>query len=138
MCLLRLSNIRPIRGNAIRDISTYSRMKVSASKNSCDGKCCDSNGGNACFSPEASVWAVVSAIRRSEPEQEEERDQEREDAQRLGDGEAENQVAELALRRRRIANGGRQIVAENGAHADAGAAHSDAGNAGSNILCGGW
>src|SRR5580692_11604731 len=112
-------------------------MKVSASQNSCDGKCCHSNGGNACFSPEASVWAVVSAIRRSEPEQEEERDQEREDAQRLGDGEAENQVAELALRRRRIANGGRQIVAENGAHADAGAAHSDAGNAGSNILCGG-
>src|SRR5262249_56528282 len=112
-------------------------MKVSASQNSCDGKCCASNGGKACFSPGASVWAVVSAIRQSEPEQEEERDQEREDAQRLGDGEAENQVAELALRRRRIAQRGRQIIAENGAHADAGAAHSDAGDSGSNVLRGG-
>src|ERR1700751_231258 len=112
-------------------------MKVSASQNTCDGKCCDSNGGNACFSPGASVWAVVSAIRRSEPEQEEERDQEREDAQRLGDGEAENQVAELALRGRRIADRSRQIVAENGADADAGAAHSDAGDTRSNVLCGG-
>src|SRR6516164_11741398 len=112
-------------------------MKVSASQNSCDGKCCDSNGGNAWLSPGASKWAVVSAIRRAEPEQEEERDQEREDAQRLGDGEAENQVAELALRRRRIAQRSGQIVAENSAHADAGAAHSDAGDTGSNVLRGG-
>src|SRR6516225_891676 len=111
-------------------------MKVSASQNSCDGKCCASNGGKACFSPGASVWAVVSAIRQSEPEQEEARDQQREDAERLGDGEAENQVAELALRRRRIADRGHQIVAENGAHADAGAAHSDAGDTRSYVLCG--
>src|SRR6516164_4403111 len=105
-------------------------MKVSASQNSCDGKCCASNGGKACFSLCASVWAVVSAMRRSEPEQQEQRDQEREDAQRLGDGEAENQVGELALRRRRIAQRGRQIVTENDADARAGAAHADAGNAG--------
>src|SRR5215468_5727643 len=112
-------------------------MKVSASQNSCDGKCCASNGGKACFSPGASVWAVVSAIRQSEPEQEEERDQQREDAERLGDGEAENQVAELALRRRRIAQRRCEIVAKNDAHADAGAAHADTSNTGPDIFRGG-
>src|ERR1700675_4165580 len=112
-------------------------MKVSASQNSCDGKCCDSNGGNGRFAPGASVWAVVSAMRRSEPEQEQERDQEREDAERLGDGEAENQVAELALRGRRVPQRGRQVTAEDDTDAGTGAAHADAGNAGTNVFRGG-
>ena len=33
-----------------------------------------------------------------QPEQQQQRDQQREDAERFGDGEAENQVAELTLR----------------------------------------
>jgi len=38
-----------------------------------------------------------------EREQQQERDQQREDAERFGDGEAEDEVAELSLRGRRIA-----------------------------------
>jgi len=70
----------------------------------------------------------------SEPEQKQESDQQRENAERLGDGEAENQIAELALRGGRIAQSSRQVIAEDDADADAGAAHADTGNAGSNVF----
>ena len=43
------------------------------------------------------------------------------DAERLGDGEAEDQVAELALRGRRIADRRGEVIAEDDADADAGA-----------------
>jgi hypothetical protein len=66
--------------------------------------------------------------------QEQERDQQREDAERFGHGEPEDQVAELALRGGRIAQRGREILAEDDAHADAGATHADAGNAGTDVL----
>src|SRR6266853_3794120 len=81
-----------------------------------------------------------SALRASslEGEQQQERDQQREDAERLGDGEAEDQVAELTLRGGGIAQRGSEIVAEDGADADAGAAHADARNAGADILGGHW
>ena len=46
-----------------------------------------------------------------EGEQQQQRDQQREDAERLGDSKPENQVAELALRRGGIAQGGGEIVA---------------------------
>src|SRR6202035_2905283 len=52
------------------------------------------------------------------------------------DGEPENQVTELALRGRRITQRRRQVVAENDAHADTGAAHADASNAGADIFRG--
>src|SRR6266853_1116834 len=69
-----------------------------------------------------------------ESEQQQERDQQREDAERLGDGKAEDQVAELALRGRRIAQRGGEVIAEDGADADAGAAHADARNAGADVF----
>src|SRR6266852_5421196 len=65
----------------------------------------------------------------SEGEQEEQRDQEREDAERLGHREAEDQVAELALRGRRSAQRRGEILAEDDADADAGATHADTGDA---------
>ena len=47
----------------------------------------------------------------------------------------EDQVAELALRGRRVAKRGGQIVTEDDAHADASAAHADAGNARTDVFC---
>src|SRR5581483_1718669 len=126
-------------------------MNVIASQTSCEGKVCGSKGGNAplCPSDGCSVCAVVVAIARSacggsvppgllEGEQQQERDQQREDAERLSHGEPEDQVRELALRGRRIAHRGREIVSEDRAHADAGAAHADAGNARADVLCCYW
>ena len=49
----------------------------------------------------------------------------------------EDQVAELALRRGRIAQRRCQIIPEDDADADAGAAHPDAGNASPNVFRGG-
>src|ERR1700756_48023 len=104
-------------------------MNVSANQTSCDGKYSLWNGGNSVCPAWPLVLAVVSAmITRVGFEQQQERDQQREDAERLGDGDPEDQVAELALRGRRIAQRGGQIIAEDDAHADAGAAHADAGN----------
>src|SRR5258708_32267375 len=52
-------------------------------------------------------------------EQQQQRDQQRENAERFGHGEAEDQVAELALSGRRVTNGRGEVVAEDHAHADA-------------------
>src|SRR5665213_2262262 len=93
------------------------------SHTSCEAKVCDWNGGKAPWPPSAgcSVLALCagSAIARFalQREQQQQRDQQREDAERFGDGEPEDQVAELALRGRRIADGGGQIVAEDDADA---------------------
>src|SRR5215470_3634226 len=73
-----------------------------------------------------------------ESKQQQKCDQQREDAHRLGNGEAEDQVAELALRGGWIAQRGSKIMAEDGADADAGAAHADASNAGADIFGGHW
>src|SRR5579871_2553763 len=75
-------------------------------------------------------------VSSSDSEQEQKRDQQRKDAERLGNGKAENQIAELALRRRRVTQRGRQIIAENNSDADASTPHADAGDAGSNIFRG--
>src|SRR6202012_35124 len=72
----------------------------------------------------------------SEREQKQERDQQRENAERFGNGEAENQVAELALTGRRIAPRSGEVVAEDDAHACAGATHANAGNTSTNVLRG--
>src|SRR5947209_450241 len=73
-----------------------------------------------------------------EREQKQQRDQEREDAHRLGHREPEDQVAELALRGRRIAQRSGEIMAEDRADAYASAAHADAGNARANVFRGDW
>src|ERR1700736_875531 len=71
----------------------------------------------------------------SEGEQQQQCDQQRKDAERLGHREAEDEVAELALRRRRIAQRGREVMTEDGADADAGAAHADTRNASADEFC---
>src|SRR5215471_2054626 len=71
-----------------------------------------------------------------ESKQQQKCDQQREDAHRLGNGEAEDQVAELALRGGWIAQRGSKIMAEDGADADA--AHADTSNAGADIFGGHW
>src|SRR6185295_2803605 len=73
--------------------------------------------------PMAGFRSACGAGRR---EDQDERDAEAEDAQRFRDGEAEDQVAELLLRGGRVADRGLQVVAEDRAHADAGAGHGDA------------
>src|SRR4051794_27606463 len=62
-----------------------------------------------------------------EHEEEEERDQQREDAERLGHREAEDQAGELAVGGGRITDRAGKIMAENQAEADTGSAHADAG-----------
>src|SRR5579872_5246891 len=114
-------------------------MNVSANQTSCEGKCCDSKGGNAVCPAWPSLLAVVSAMTaRLDAEQQQQRDQQREDAERLGDGEPEDQVAELALRGGRVADRGGEIVAEDDADADAGAAHAEAGKARTDVFRCNW
>src|ERR1700761_5416503 len=72
----------------------------------------------------------------SEGKQKQQSDQQREDAERFGHREAENQVAELALSGRRVTHRSGEIVAEDDAHASAGATHADAGNTSTNVLRG--
>src|SRR3954452_14963194 len=69
-------------------------------------------------------------------EQQQQCDKQREDAECFRHREAEDQVAELALGSRGIAQCSRKIVAENRADADAGAAHANAGNTSADIFGG--
>jgi hypothetical protein len=66
-------------------------------------------------------------------EQKKKRDQQREDAERFGHGEAENQAAELTVSCGRVAQGARQIAAKNVAEAKGGTGHAEAGNACTNV-----
>src|ERR1044072_9634452 len=120
-------------------------MKKIASQMSWEAKVSLLNGGNGGLPPGCSVRASVAivmprAFRCSglEREQQQERDQQREDAERFGHGEPEDQVAELALGCRRIAQRRGKVVAEDDADAGAGAAHADAGNAGTDVLGCNW
>src|SRR5579883_2392703 len=82
-------------------------------------------------------WATPSRAGMGlQREKQQQRDQQRENAERFGHSEAENQVAELALRGRRVAHRGGEIVAEDDAHAGAGAAQAHAGKTCTNILRG--
>src|SRR5437660_4625398 len=86
--------------------------------------------------PGASSWRFArAACARSEREQQQQRDQQREDPERLGDGKSEDQVTELTLRGGRVAQGGGEIMPEDRADADAGTAHADACNSGADHLC---
>src|SRR6202022_4618641 len=84
----------------------------------------------------ASRTLSARSMKRSESEQQQQRDQQREDAERFGHGEAENQVAELALGCGGIADCRGEIVAEDDAHACACATHANAGNTSANVLRG--
>src|SRR5690606_2762945 len=75
------------------------------------------------------------ASKRLLREQQQKRDEEREDAQGFGHGEAEDQAAELAVGSRRIAQRARQVVAEDRAEANARATHAEAGDARADSLC---
>src|SRR5258708_30174474 len=74
----------------------------------------------------------------AEGKQQKQRNQQREDAERLGDGKTENQVGELSGRGRRVPDRRGQIVAEDDADADPGTAHADAGNPSTNVFRGRW
>src|SRR6266568_8801587 len=112
------------------------------SQNSCDANVAGLKGGNAALWPDGCSVCELVAMRRSpsrlQCEQEQQRDQQREDAERFGHGEPEDQVAELALGGRRVTQRGGEIVAEDHADADAGAAHADAGNARADVLSCYW
>src|ERR1700726_3549396 len=117
-------------------------MKVSASHRSCEAKLCESNGGNArpcspagICSCELMVCAAALAIVELEREEQQQRDQEGEDPECLGHGKAEDEIGELPLRSRGIADRGGKIVAEDGADADACASHPHTGDAGTDHLC---
>src|SRR5262249_5041308 len=134
-------------------------MKASASQNSCEAKVCESNGGNPRPCSLAGIstvpagsalsWAMAvpisfggwlppphSVLGSAEGKQQKQCDQQREDAERRGEGEAENQVGELSGRGRWVPDRRGQIVAEDDADADAGTAHADAGNASTNVFRG--
>src|SRR5216683_257745 len=134
-------------------------MNVIANQKSCEAMVSRRKGGNCPCPPEGtSVCAcVLSAIGHSsdhaagrrphredrvadplEGEEQQECDQQRKDAERFRYREPEDEIAELTLRSRWIAQRCSEVVAENGPHADARAAHADAGDAGADILRGDW
>src|SRR5215469_1192915 len=128
--------------------------KVRKSHISCEAKVSVWNGGNPllCSPAGCVVCVVVSGMasfhapsrrlhRGAAPaglqrEQQQQRDQQREDAERLGNGKTEDQVAELSRGGRGIAQGGGKVIAEDDADADAGSAHSDTGNSGADVFGG--
>src|SRR5262249_32637774 len=109
---------------------------VIASHNSCDGKVSFWNGGKEVLWPAAgaSGCAVWEAAICPEGGQQKQREQQREKARRLGERETRDQIAELTLRCRRVAQRGGQVAAENRADADAGATHADAGDARADVF----
>src|SRR5712692_5805454 len=104
-------------------------MKASASQNSCEAKVSLSSGGKVRWVPPGTsvcvlVVAAIGCSRidaaaviaaRSSPhaaledEQQEHGNREREDTERLGHGKAEEEVCELALRGRRVAQRRREV-----------------------------
>src|SRR5215207_6795579 len=110
---------------------------------SCDAKVSLANGGKAplaCAAGAAPVVAWVGWAKARlralalDDEEQEQRDEQREDAERLGHREAEDQPRELAVGGRRVAQRAREVVREDEADADAGAAHSEAGETGADEL----
>src|SRR2546429_9250315 len=78
-----------------------------------------------------------SMLGSTQGKQQKQRNQQREDAERLGDGEAKNQVGKLSGRRRGIPNRRGQVVAEDDADANAGTSHAEPGNPRTNEFRGG-
>src|SRR5690606_20865402 len=78
---------------------------------------------------------LACRLRWKSAEEDDQRDEKTEEAGRLGKSKADQQVRELPRSSRRIAQGARQIVAEDVADADAGADERGAGEAGADELC---
>src|SRR5215510_7582983 len=113
---------------------------------SCGAKVPESSGGNTLACP-ASCEVVVPAVllvaiaiypgsRRALGEEQEKGNQQRENAQRFGDGEAKDQAAELTIGGRRIAQGALQKLAEKVADADRGSTGADGCKAGADEFSG--
>src|SRR5215471_19160247 len=97
----------------------------SANHNNCEAKVSRSNGGNAPLWPSAgtsvcAAVAIASGLQcrgtfhrpALEREQQQQGDQQREDAERFGHREAEDQVGELALGGGGVAQCGGEIMAK--------------------------
>src|SRR3989304_6226163 len=113
--------IPPIRGSATFAISTYRMTKAITSQVNSEANVAGSKGGKVPLLPDGCSVRELVAILGTKPrlpidglqrEQQQQRDQQREDAERFGHGEPEDQVAELALRGRRVADGGGPELAE--------------------------
>src|SRR5436305_851422 len=129
-------------------------MKVTTSQNSCEGNVSFWNGGKISLAPAGASVCAVSAIyplrcvppnrpvaveaRGLNRIEQQQCDQQREDGERLGHRETEDQPRELAVGRGGVADRRREIMAENGAHADAGASHADAGDTGTDVFRSDW
>ncbi len=75
------------------------------------------------------LWSLL------DDEQEKESNEQREDAQSFRNGEAEYQTAELAVSGRRVAQGARQVAAEDVAEAESRAGHAKASQTCADKLC---
>src|SRR5690606_15369455 len=78
----------------------------------------------------------IRRSRQSDREQEQEGNQEREDAQSFGHGEAEDQIAGLAGGSGGIAQRTREKAPEDVGHADSGACHAETSDTGADELSG--
>src|SRR5690606_2061059 len=68
-------------------------------------------------------------------EEQQQSDQQREDAESFSHREAEDQAAELAVGCRRVAQGARQVAAENVAEAESRAGHAETGQTCADVTC---
>jgi len=68
-------------------------------------------------------------------EEQQARDQEREDAQSFRHGEAEHETTELAIGRRRVAQGAREEAREDVAERESGAGHAEASETSADVTC---
>ena len=67
-------------------------------------------------------------------EHQQKRDEEREDPERFGEGDADEESGGLRSSSRRVAEGASKVVASDVAHADSGGAGTDAGKTSTNEL----
>src|SRR5918994_1895430 len=130
-----------IRGSATRDIRTYRVPKARANHRSWPAKLSLWKGGKLgpCspggVAPVVSVTGVaIGVFRASDREQEQQRDEQGEDAERFRHREAEDQAGELPVGRGRGAQRAGEGVGEDQADADARAAHAEAGETGADVL----
>ena len=98
---------------------------------------------NSCEAKTSASWAIcgmqtreVAAVRLLRDEEQDHGDDERQQAEKLGGGEADEQAALLAVGGRRIAQRALEERAEDVAHADRGHADADRGETGTEQLCG--
>src|SRR5215207_5307301 len=88
----------------------------------------------SCSNKEVERDDSTRSHRALDDEEQKQRHEQREDAERLGHREAEDQPRELAVGGRRVAQRAGEVVREDETDADAGAAHSEAGETGADEL----